>query len=256
MTSRDDGARPSASAALVSIHDLMPETMPAVRRTLAQLERIGDGPVTLLVVPGLSWTRDDIAALRRLQRDGHALAGHGWLHRIERFGGPYHRLHGWTLSRRVAEHLALDADGILALINRCYAWFADHDMDAPDLYVPPAWAMGAVAIERVLDACPFRLYETFTGVIDIATRRVHRIPLLGYEADTALRAPLLRAWNGLNRRHTRRTGLVRIGIHPRDPELRLAGDLTDDLRRYRRWQRYRSPIDPGQARAGMSVIPH
>lgn len=262
---------------LVSIHDLMPSTMPAVRRTLALLRRKSASPATLaptvlapatlLVVPGSGWNRADIGELKALQQAGHALAGHGWLHRIERYGSLYHRIHGLTLSRRVAEHLALNADGIVRLINRCHDWFGDNGLDSPMLYVPPAWAMGAISIDRLAKDCPFRLYETFTGVIDADTRELTRIPMLGYEADAPLRVPIIRAWNALNRHWARRTarttaskadsksgntqGLLRIGIHPRDPELRLRGDLIRDLETYRTARDYRSLCQQAQPLANI-----
>lgn len=238
MTSRTDTA--ATPAALVSIHDLMPSTMPAVRRALRLLAETRIAPATLLVVPGLDWSRDEIRELKALQRDGHPLAGHGWRHRIERFGGLYHRLHGLTLSRRVAEHLALNSDDVIALINRCHAWFGDNGLDAPELYVPPAWAMGAVSSARLADACAFSLYETFTGVIDTESRVFQRIPMLGYEADEPLRVPAIRLWNALNRRLAVATGLLRIGIHPHDPELHLRRDLLADLQGYRVTRHYGS----------------
>ena len=223
---------PGPVSALISVHDLMPATMPAVRRILTLLEQAGREPVTLLVVPGSGWARHDIRELKALQRSGYRLAGHGWLHRVQCFGGLYHRLHGLLLSRRVAEHLTLDADGIVALIDRCYAWFGDQGLDVPILYVPPAWAMGSITTERLASACPFSLYETFNGVFDARNRRRQRVPMLGYEADQTFRVPVLRAWNALNRRLGRRVRLLRIGIHPNDGELGLREDLIGDLKRY------------------------
>lgn len=225
-----------STPALVSVHDLMPETMPAVRRILARLEHHGLAPVTLLVVPGRGWTRSDIAELRQLQRDGYRLAGHGWHHHAERLGGLYHRLHSLFLSRRVAEHLSLDTDGIIALLERCHAWFGDQGLDPPSLYVPPAWAIGPISVEDLCARSPFALCERFDAVIAAAPPtgrpRVHRLPLMGYEADNALRAPVLRLWNRWNRRQARRSGRpIRVGIHPNDIELELASDLEQDLAR-------------------------
>jgi hypothetical protein len=57
--------------------------------------------------------------------------------------------------------------------------------------------------------------------------------MLGYEADRTLRVPVIRAWNAINRRVARSNGLLRIGIHPHDPELRLRHDLIADLNLYR-----------------------
>jgi hypothetical protein len=204
--------------------------MPAVRRTLQRLERRNLAPVTLLVVPGRGWNRAGLAELRQLQRDGYRLAGHGWLHHAERLGGLYHRLHSLFLSRRVAEHLALDELGVIALVQRCFAWFGDHDLDAPTLYVPPAWAIGAVSTERLRDNCSFRLYEIFSGVVDATTSQTRSLPLLGYEADNTLRSVVLRGWNQWHRTRARRSGdPLRIGIHPYDIDLGLATDLELDL---------------------------
>jgi predicted deacetylase len=222
--------------ALISVHDLMPETMPAVEQTLSRLARHRLAPVTLLVVPGRDWSRSDIQRLRALEHHGYRLAGHGWRHRAERFGGLYHRLHGLFLSRRVAEHLALDEDGIIALIQRCYEWFGEQGLEPPSLYVPPAWAMGRISAARLAADGPFQLYERFDGVIAPAAGRVQPLPLLGYEADNALRAPILRLWNRWNRALAQRSGRpIRIGIHPLDLQLKLAADLEHELAR---------PIEP------------
>ena len=218
--------------ALVSVHDVMPETLPQVARILDLLAAEEVRAVTLLVVPGAGWTASGIAALRDYETRGYELAGHGWRHRVERFGGFSHRLHGLLISRNVAEHLALDRVGIINLIERCHTWFAEQNLRAPTLYVPPAWAMGA--IERsALAALPFLMYELFSGILSTQTGRLNPVPLLGYEADTGLRAPLLRLWNGVNRHRSSNRGWLRIGIHPSDLDLRLAEDLRRDLRQFR-----------------------
>jgi len=216
--------------ALVSVHDLMPETLPAVLEVLTFLERHACPPVTLLVVPGGAWSRPQLDTLRALARQGHALAGHGWRHRIARLGGPGHWLHSRLISRNVAEHLALDEDGIAQLIGRCFDWFADAGLDTPTLYVPPAWAMGRIARAR-LAALPFRYYEVLSGVYDADEGRFRRLPLLGYEADTGLRASVLRLSNAANRALAGDRP-IRIAIHPLDLGLHLSDDLALDLRRY------------------------
>jgi hypothetical protein len=216
---------------LVSVHDVMPETLERVERIIRICDAINPGPLTLLVVPGLGWDRQGIERLRTWQAQGHRLAGHGWVHRAERFNGLGHRLHGLLISRRVAEHLALDAPGIATLIRRCHAWFADEGLDPPGLYVPPAWALGNLRPQD-LAQLPFGQYEVLRGVRDRTGGRLHPIPLLGYEADTPARAPLIRLWNRFNRHLARRSGWLRIAIHPRDPELALGDDLERDLGRY------------------------
>lgn len=215
---------------LVSIHDVMPDTLGQVTRILDVLDGKGVRDVTLLVVPGLDWRAADIERLRAFEAVGHVLAGHGWLHRVERIRGIVHRLHSLTISRNVAEHLALREDGIAALIERCHGWFAEHALATPTIYVPPAWAMGAISRER-LAGLPFRYYEVLGGIFDGTRRRYHRVPVLGFEADAWERVPALRFWNVLNRLQSRRGGLLRVAIHPHDLDLRMSADLDRALAR-------------------------
>ena len=74
--------RSDSLAALVSIHDVMPETRTQVTAMLARL-RLPCEAVTLLVVPGKDWQEGDLDWLRSLQNAGHPLAGHGWSHRCQ-----------------------------------------------------------------------------------------------------------------------------------------------------------------------------
>ena len=225
------GSNAGPIRALVSVHDVMPETLPQVERILSLLDAEGITPVTLLVVPGVGWSTEGIERLQRFRAMGCELAGHGWIHRVERITGLAHYVHSRLISRNVAEHLALDRPGIHRLIARCHAWFVDQGLGAPALYCPPAWAMGPVP-RSMLASLPFTRYEFFSGVLSAQTGRMHPVPLTGYEADTALRTVVIRAWNRLNRRRAARRGWIRVGIHPDDLDLRLAEDLRRDLRRY------------------------
>ena len=131
--------------ALVSVHDVMPETLQQVGRILARLEADRISTATLLVVPGAGWTPAGIAMLHRFQERGYELAGHGWRHRVDRIDRLSHRLHARLISRNVAEHLALDAAGIIDLMGRCHAWFQEHGLRAPTLMcrLPGQWALSS-----------------------------------------------------------------------------------------------------------------
>lgn len=210
---------------LVSIHDVMPATLDRVERIFARLVDAGLVPVTLLIVPGREWTRDRLDGLRALVEAGAELAGHGWTHEVERIRGIRHALHSALISRRAAEHLALSRRGILRLVRKNHAWFAAHDLPTPALYVPPAWAMGPVPA-AMLKRLPFDLYETAGGVYDSRSDAYRRLPIAGFETDTALRAAVVRPFNRANRAWARRSGKpLRLGVHPDDFELRLAEDL-------------------------------
>jgi predicted deacetylase len=214
--------------ALLSIHDVMPETLEEVGALLDLIDAAGLRLPALLVVPGRDWSAADVDRLRLWETAGCEILAHGWLHRTTP-QRPYHRLHSLLLSRDVAEHLALEPSGVAALMRRSREWFPQVGLPAPDTYVPPAWALGMP--RRQLGALPFTCVETLRGVhLRGADAEMHfrPLPLVGFEADSALRASTLALWNRVQRAlaTTRRTPL-RIGIHPRDDRLRLGASIIE-----------------------------
>lgn len=215
--------------ALFSIHDVMPETLAAVAGLLNEFESHALPPPALLVVPGRSWTPLALAKLKSMAAAGSELVAHGWLHEtVPR--SAYHRLHALLLSRKVAEHLACDSEGVRTLMRRSAAWFAEHELPQPRTYIPPAWALGVSSM--ALADLPFDVVETLRGV-HLRTPdgfRLKALPLIGFEADTRFRALCLRRWNQLQLAKARtRRATVRIGIHPGDLELRLNQELRTVL---------------------------
>jgi len=211
---------------LVSIHDVMPATLDRVERICARLRGAGLAPVTLLVVPGTGWQGEHLDRLRAMLGAGAEPAGHGWTHAVRHVRGVKHRLHSALISRNAAEHLALSPREILRLMLKNHRWFARNDLPEPGLYVPPAWAMGPIPC-RLLDHLPFARYETLTGVYDAGDRVFHRLPMVGFEADTTMRAVTVGAFNRINRAWASAGGRpLRLGIHPGDFELKLADQLA------------------------------
>lgn len=227
----------------MSVHDVMPATLADVRTLVGRLERLGLAPATLLIVPGCSWHKPELAQLHRWQHDGHELAGHGWIHRAVPPRGLYHHLHAALLSRSSGEHLSLTPEQILDLMRRNYRWFVRQGLAAPELYVPPAWALGAIGRARLAEQ-PFAHVETLGGVYEIEHGRMQRLPLVGFEADTAVRRAALRLWNG----RPRRRGPVRVALHPADYRLRLRRELARTLATIRATQTYaawrRAAVNP------------
>ncbi len=228
--------------AIVSIHDLTPQTFARVERILDWLQARAVPPVALLVVPGRPWQPAQLQRLRQLAEAGHELAAHGWQHqtRPRRLA---HRLHAALISRNVAEHLDLDSPNILALMQRARDWFPANGLPTPDCYVPPAWALGCIA-RRHLAQAPYRMIETTRGLIHLhaqpadappisGTRACscQNLPLTGYQADTPLRECFLRRWNAIQTRIAVRTRRpLRISIHPDDLQLRVADQLDQHIR--------------------------
>lgn len=207
--------------AVVSIHDVTPETLSRVETLVEVLLPVTGTALSLLVVPGLPWSPGQLDTLRGWAAKGVEMAGHGWIHE----GPPrtlYHRLHGWVLSRDQAEHLSRPRSELVALVERGFKWFAAVGLPAPELYTPPAWALGRLR-KADLARLPYRWYEVLTGFVEAGSGRLLPTPLVGFEADTAFREGALTLLNGFNRMVAERTGRpLRIGVHPRDLELRLA----------------------------------
>lgn len=210
--------------ALVSIHDVMPETLDRVRYIIKQLPAACRPFLTLLVVPGRDWQREDLVQLRQWQDQGCLLAGHGWQHQVREYKGLYHKLHAALVSRAAGEHLPLSQDEILELMMRCHAWFGSHGLDTPDYYVPPAWALGHIDRDK-LTCLPWRYIETTSGIHDLDQGLSISLPLCGFEADTAFRAGFLKLWNRLQARMASPRRPLRLSLHPDDPALRVSGQM-------------------------------
>ena len=218
-------ASDSDSLLHVSVHDVTPETLNKVREILDFLGQRGFVDVTLLVVPGFRWNDQDLECLTKLVNRGYTLAGHGWRHRTDKLNGLGHLLHSLFISRNAAEHLQHDARAICRLISRCHQWFAEHDLGSPELYVPPAWAMGKVSRAQ-LGQLPFRHYEYLTGFYDVRERRFRHVPLVGFEADSWARFMSLYPLNGLNMLLSRVTRSLRVALHPHDFDLLMGKKLS------------------------------
>ena len=219
----------TARPAVVSVHDVTPPRLGAVGRILDLLESGNVAPVTLLVVPGLRWDPPGIGRLRELVGRGYLLAGHGWEHRAPPPANLRHRLHAGLISRDQAEHLSRTRADVRDRVRRCHDWFGRAGLPPPELYVPPAWALGALT-RSDLARLPFRWYEVLAGFVDARSSRLTAASVVGFEADTLARQVALGAANRVNLcigRCSRRP--VRIAIHPGDLGLRLAPALRSVL---------------------------
>lgn len=181
--------------AIVSVHDVMPETLEQVTSILTgPLRSFDPVHVLLLVVPGRDWQPAHIEQLRVWRREGYELAGHGWSHEVVAIRSLYHRLHSTLLSRRAAEHLSQEASALQCLMLRNAQWFGERGFGVPTLYVPPAWALGKLSL-RQLQGLPFGAIETLGGFREVVSGRFRALPLAGYEADTLWRARVLSGFN-------------------------------------------------------------
>jgi predicted deacetylase len=219
--------------ALISIHDVMPETMDQVGEIITTLQNVGIDRYSLLVVPGRSWEINQIDRLKIWFHDGAEPVAHGWKHET-RPRRLYHRIHSTLVSRNVAEHLDLDPNGILELMKKSKEWFCAKGLPEPDAYVPPAWALGPLSRKEIANL-PYRCIEVTRGIIFPAPPsdyRLRSLPLCGFEADTGLRRAFLDIWNRHQISRAARKDLpLRISIHPNDFDLKCGKQLEKLLSR-------------------------
>ncbi len=219
----------STGTRLVSIHDVCPATLPDVQRVLDRLQHHHISPVTLLVIPGKTWQARELAQLRAWQADGAELAGHGWSHQCLPPKDWRHYLHSKCISRDVAEHYSCNRQQSIEMLRHCHHWFTQNGFAPPRLYVPPAWTLGHMPI-RDLSASPFDLVEVLGSLVWTASGKKLRLPVVGFEADTAWRQGVLTLSNKVNAGvAAARHQPLRIAIHPRDFCLRLAHQLDTIL---------------------------
>jgi len=216
----------------VSIHDVAPHTLVLVEDLISMLQGVGVDRVMLLVIPGLSWSESNLDVLRSWVDQGHLLAGHGRVHHVASADSLYHKAHSFLISRNVAEHLSKTEDEIFELMRENHEWFMERGLPSPSHYVPPAWALGSISRSRLRDL-PFETVEVLRGVIHVQSGTLYRMPLLGYEADTAFRAFFLKVFNRWNSWSARkRNRAARISIHPNDLEFRLGHRISEDCERF------------------------
>ena len=221
---------------VVSIHDVMPSTLPQVEKVIHFLHAHKVHTYTLLIVPGKEWTGGQIAQLLSWQENGAELAGHGWLHQVSGKKGVWHKVHAQVISRNEAEHLSRTRQEIEDTICRCYEWFEQVGLDKPFLYVPPAWAMGSLP-RKELSRLPFDCYETLTGVFDVRNNTHRYMPLTGYMVDTAIRILCLKVLNAVNLAWS--VGPLRVAIHPDDLHYPLKADLSKHLTMFDQFLTYK-----------------
>lgn len=217
---------------LISIHDVMPHNLSKIDYCLSQLKRNHIEHCYLLVVPGLMWDECSITKLRYYVAQGHTLVAHGWIHKTLNICTTLHRFHSLLISKDVAEHLCWSKFEAISNMRRSRSWFAENRLPVPDLYVPPAWALGRLGMEDLVQT-GFRYVETTTGVFDLCTQKRYLLPLVGYEGFSVFSLIALRVSNACNRglNNLFRARALRVATHPDDFDLGLSKSLHKILTR-------------------------
>ena len=255
----------TSSALCVSIHDVSEATWPACERLISLVQHIAPLPLTLLVVPRWHRMPPSVSeqalrfeqSLSALQRGGHELCLHGYVHLDE---GPPARGPGEWMQRRVltrseGEFAALDASLAALRLQLGQAWFAARGWTARG-FVPPAWLISAAAIESVRAAgfVYVGLYRCWLRAKD--SQRLPA-PSLTYSTRHPLGDALCRGMLQLIARLAVRWPLrwpvLRLALHPAD--LQRPANLANAQRLIEACLHYREPMTEYQAFARLSCYP-
>ena len=208
----------------ISIHDVSPENISIIENIVNILNlKYNIKKLSLLIIPGLDWNKNQIDKLKYWQTQGIQIAAHGWTHVSQKKKSFFHIIHSFLISKDCAEHLSKKRSEIVYLINKSYNWFIKNNFESPILYVPPAWALGKLNRKDIV-FLPFKIIECTTGMLHKGEYRF--LPLIGFEAKTRIRAHLLKFFNGINFILGRLVGIVRITVHPNDFNLLLSDDAN------------------------------
>lgn len=206
----------------ISLHDVAPATWPACAQLLRWLDRLGAGPVTLLLVPdyhhqgSLADAADFCKAIDRRLHLGDEVALHGFFHLDD---GQRPRSPGGWLRRRLltaseGEFSALPAplarerleNGLSILHARNWPVYG---------FVAPAWQLGAQA-RTALTEYPFEYTTTRTDIWRLPGWQRFRATSLVYSVRSQLRRRLSWYWNEYQAERQAGTALLRISLHPAD----------------------------------------
>jgi hypothetical protein len=204
---------------IVSIHDVAPPNLPAVKRLWQLCRNVGAVPA-LLVVPDwhghapIEHDAEFLAWLRGAVADGAEILLHGERH--DEIGRPRAlgdavRAAGRTA--REGECLTLDAPELEALVARGLARLRALGFSAPG-FVPPAWLMRADARPGIF-AAGLSFTEDERAVY-LAGGRCLASPALRWSTRTAVRAHASVSVAGWRWHFQRGAPLMRIALHPGD----------------------------------------
>lgn len=206
----------------VSLHDVAPATWPACEWLLRWLDRLGAGPVTLLLVPDyhrqgpLAHAADFCKAMDQRLHLGDELALHGFFHLDDgrRPKSPASWLRRRLLTAGEGEFSALSAPLARQRLEEGLSMLHARDWPVHG-FVAPAWQLGAQA-RTVLAEYPFEYTTTRTDIWRLPNWQRFRATSLVYSVRSHLRRRMSWYWNDYQAKRQADAALLRISLHPAD----------------------------------------
>ncbi len=213
---------PSKPSLIVSLHDVSPQTFATSREILYDLQQIGVGKVSLLVIPDhhhRGHFLQDAAFcgwLKEMEELGHEIVTHGYFHQRERNAKESARDKMITRFYTADEGEFYDIDEAAALEKmRCaqdeFAKLGIH----PVGFIAPAWLLSAEA-GHAARAAGFRYTTTLSEIRNLTTGAAHRSQSLVYSVRSGWRRMVSLGWNRFLSARLQDNPVTRLGIHPPD----------------------------------------
>ncbi|GAB4247033.1 MAG: DUF2334 domain-containing protein [Candidatus Methylacidiphilales bacterium] len=209
----------SARALIVSLHDLHPGSLQVVRAQVADLEAIGIGNTSLLVVPEFhhgSLCEDHaetVAFLEARRAAGDDLVLHGYYHdRVNLPVGNYF----WTrmYSNNEAEFYAIAEEEAERRLEAGLSLWSRRGWPVGG-FIAPGWLMSA-SLEGVLRRLGFIYTTRLREIVSLCDGRVTKSQSLCYSTRSWWRVPMSLAWNRFLFERLLGQPVIRLGLHPGD----------------------------------------
>jgi predicted deacetylase len=216
------GSRVSERALIVSLHDVSPLTYVACARIVPELEALGVGRISLLVIPD-HHHRGHFAAdsefcdwLRSQSAKGHEIVTHGYYHRRERRRkeSAAERLTTLVYTAGEGEFFDIDREQARTRVKRANEELRGAGM-SPRGFIAPAWLLGAEA-ESALRELGCEYTTRLRGVSDLRKGCTYASQSLCWSVRAGWRRLVSRIWNRLLFRRLASNPLLRVAIHPVD----------------------------------------
>ncbi len=216
-----------AKSLLVVLHDVAPQSWPRYAPFIAELERLGRIPLSLLVVPDfhhrspLEHHPEFVSAIERRLAEGDEVLLHGYFHADD---GPPPRGPSDYLMRRLytREGEFQTADSLTAGSRLANGLGLFDRLGWPVTgFVAPAWLMSP-ATRRALIHSGLRYTSDRRNLYRLPDFQPVAAPGLVWSARAAWRRALSQGWNRWQRRRLREAPVLRLGLHPVDLEHRAA----------------------------------
>ncbi len=235
----------TGAAFCVVLHDVAPATWPCYAGFVAEIESLGNIPLTLLVVPDyhrqgmLDRQPAFLTAMEQRLAQDDELVLHGYHHDDP---GPLPPGPRSWLVRRVYTHegefYAIGEHEAQRRLEQGMALFARLGWPLQG-FVPPAWLLGAGA-RTALSRCALSYTSDARHLLRLPDFAPLFAPTLVWSARSAWRRTLSRRWNDhLLQRHAT-APLLRLGLHPVD--LRHKGVRRYWLETIRKLLSHRTPL--------------